>query len=149
MVVIATLAAIAVPRFASAGASYRARGSAERIADAIRDAASTARARSSMVRVRLNAGADNFNAAVLSPLEYIALFSTTDRPFEADLTRTDFADASSALDIDGFGNFSTSAVFALKVGDQTRCVIVDAVEGSIRTGTIADAAAFKAGSNYR
>jgi prepilin-type N-terminal cleavage/methylation domain-containing protein len=149
MAIIATLAAVTVPRFASAGSSYKARGAAERIADSIRDAASTARARSSTVRVRLSPAGDSFNAAVLSPLEYIALYSTTERPFGADATEARFADSSGRLEIDGFGNFSTSAIFALRVGDETRTVMVDAGAGTVTTGTVADALAFRSSVRYR
>lgn len=149
MTIMATLAAIAVPRFAAADARFRADGAANQIADAIRDAATQARSRSATVRIRANAAGDNFNAGFVSPLEYIALFQTNARPFNADLTRVDFANAGSRLDINGFGEFSTSSILAVRVGAQTRTIMVDAASGTVTVGSTDDAAKFQATANYR
>jgi Tfp pilus assembly protein FimT len=149
MVIIATLGAIAVPRFASADTSFRAKGAAEQLADAIRDAAAQARSRSTNVRVRISVGSDNFNAAVQSPLEYLRIFNTSDRPFNSDIKAIEFADASTRLDINGFGVFSSSMIVQVRAGSQTRTVIVDAVSGTVSTGTVEDAQEFKKSGNYR
>jgi prepilin-type N-terminal cleavage/methylation domain-containing protein len=148
MVIIGVLGAIAVPRFASAGATFRADGAARQLASVVEDAALQARARSSTVRVRVSAAGDNYNVAVISPLTYLAIGFTED-PFNATVERVVSADGTRRLDINGFGQFSTGWVAELKAGNRTRCVWADPVAGTINTGSTDDATAFMKSANYK
>lgn len=149
MVIIATLGAIAAPRFASADTSFRAKGAAEQLADSIRDMANEARSRSTTIGIRFSVGSDNFNAAVQSPLEYLKIYNTTDKPFRADIQATHFANGTTRLNINGFGVYSTSVVILVGAGSQTRAVIVDAVSGTVTVGTMDEATEFRKTGNYR
>ena len=149
VVIIATIAAIAVPRFASANATFRADGAARQLAAAIEDAALQARARSSTVRVRLSVAGNNFNSAVRSPLTYLAIYNTTDDPFNASVERVESADGTRNLDINGFGEFSTGWIAELKAGTRTRCVWADPTTGTINTGSTEEAAVFKGSEYYK
>ena len=142
IVIIASLGAIAAPRFASADVSYRTSGAAHQLADAIRDAATQARNRSTSVRIRISASSDNFSAAVQSPLEYIALFNTTDRPFNIEIIEVKFADSSSFLTVNGFGVYSTSVNIKVGVGKAIQTVMVDADAGTVTVGSVADSNTF-------
>ena len=57
-----------------------------------KDAALQARARSATVRVRVSAAAENYNAAVISPLTYLAIYDIDDAPFNATVERVVSAD---------------------------------------------------------
>ena len=142
IVIIATLGAIAAPRFASADTSFRTSGAAHQLADAIRDAATQARNRSKSVRIRINATSNSFNAAVISPLEYIALYNTTDRPFKIDIIAVQFADSSTSLTVNGFGVYSTSVNIKIGVGKAIQTVMVDADSGTVTIGSVTDAQVF-------
>lgn len=142
IVIIASIGAIAAPRFASADVSFRTNGAAHQLADAIRDAATQARNRSKPVRIRISASSNNFSAAVQSPLEYIALFNTTDRPFNIDIIAVEFADSSSFLTVNGFGVYSTSVNIKVGAGKATQTVMVDADSGTITIGSVTDAQVF-------
>ena len=149
MVIMAILGAIAVPKFASANATYRVDGAARKLATEIEEAALQARARSTTVRVRLSTGAEHFSAAVVSPTTYLSIYYTTDDPFSATVERVASADSTTRLDINAFGEFSTGWVAELKSGSRTRCVWADPVEGTINIGSVAEAKAFTDSGNYR
>ncbi len=149
MVIIATLAAIAVPRYASANASFRADGAARQLAGEIEEAAAQARARSTTVRVRVSAGGNNYNAAVISPLTYIAILDITDRPFNATVERVDSADGTRNLDINGFGEFSNGFIVELKAGSRTRFVWADPDTGTVHVGSEDEALEFTKSARYR
>lgn len=148
MVIISTLAAIAVPRFASADASYRARGAAERFADTIRDAALTARSRSTTVVFRVDTSSDAVNAVITSTSETIASYATSDSPFGADASAFSLAKGSE-LQINGFGEFSASAVYVLRVGGQSRTIIVDSGAGTVTVGDINDGKTFRSSARFK
>ena len=149
MVIIGILGAIAVPRFASANATFRADGAARQLAASIEDAARQARARSTEVRVRLSAAGNNFNSAVRSPLTYLEIYDTTDNPFNATVERVVSADGTRNLDINGFGEFSTGWIAELKAGNRLRCVWADPTTGTINTGSTAEASEFQSSARYK
>lgn len=143
MVIIGILGAIAVPKFASASATFRADGAARQLAGAIEEAAAQARSRSTTVRVRVSAGGNNYNSAVISPLTYLEIYDTTDRPFSATVERALNPDGLNRLDINGFGEFSNVFIVELKVGSRRRCVWVDPDTGTVNVGTVEEAKAFE------
>ena len=82
-------------------------------------------------------------------LTYTEISSFTDAPFEADLTRVDYGNNGSNLDISGHGTFSTAVIYAIRAGNQVRAVWVDPDSGTVSTGTTQEAAAFKSSARYR
>lgn len=149
IVIIATLASVAAPRFASADSSFRVSGAAEQLADAIRDAAAEARRRSTTVVIRISVASDNFNAAVQSPLEYLRIYNTSDDPFKADIRATEAADGGTKIFVNGFGVYSTSATIRISVGAQERAIMIDSVSGTVTVGSVDEALAFRASERYR
>lgn len=143
IVIIGILGAIAVPRYASANASFRVDGAARQLAGAIEEAAAEARARSTSVRVRVSVAGNNYNAAVISPLTYFEIYDTTDRPFNATVERALNPDGVNRLDINGFGEFSNVFIVELKVGSRSRCVWVDPDTGTVNVGSVEEAKAFE------
>ena len=133
MAIIGVLAAIAMPRYGRAIASYRVHAAAQRIAADVRYAQTLARATSSAQSIQFLVEKSRYTVTTARDLEQSGGFYTVDvaaEPYSAALTSVDFGGAT-VLTFDGFGTPSSAGRIVVESGD-TRCTItVDAASGKV------------------
>ena len=134
VMLIGIFGAIAVPRFASANARYRADAAGAMIADALRGASFAARSRSDAVRCIFDAGRDEISTRVIRTNEVLGDIVVSGPPYGADITAVASVDGTPTLDIDGLGEFTQSFDIRLVVDGEGRDVMLDAATGEIAVG---------------
>ena len=131
LAIIATLAAIATPRYAASLARYRADLAARRIVADLALARSSAKASSSSRRVKFFVNGDRYGLSDLQPLDgdgsYYDVY-LSERPYEADITSVDFGTDDQII-FDGWGLPDSGGTVILSVGSEQRTVVVDAETG--------------------
>ena len=131
LVLIATLTAIAAPRYSGAVARYRASAAAQRIVADIALARSEARTKSATQTVEFDVANDSYllvNVTALSNLTAAYVTELTESPYQADLISADFGGAST-LTFDGYGRPVSGGVIVVRVGPNDRTISVDSESG--------------------
>jgi len=131
LAIIATLAAIAAPRYQTALARYRADLAARRIVADLKLARSSAKAASSSQRVEFLVSPSKYCLLDLAPLDgtsgsYVVKLS--EKPYEAYITSADFG-GNHELVFNGWGIPDSGGTVVLTVGPEQRTVTVDAETG--------------------
>ena len=131
LAIIATFAAIAVPRYAASAARYRADLAARRIVADLAQAQSSAKAASSSRTVTFTVSTSKYRISDLPSLDGKPGGYTVEldeRPYEATLVSVDFAGETEAK-FDGWGIPNSGGTVALTVGPEQRTVVLDAETG--------------------
>lgn len=131
LAIMATVAAIAAPRYAASTSRYRADLAALRIVQDLELAQATAKARGTALTVRIRQWADEvvlFDTAGLDPhvSEYCTKFR--EPPYQADITGSTF-NGDNYIIFDGWGVPDSGGYAVLVVGSETRTINVDAETG--------------------
>lgn len=125
--IVATLAAIALPRFGMAAARYQADLAALRLVKDIKLAQTRAWAQGAEQRMRIRQGADEiviFDAAGLDPQTNEYCTKIWDSPYQADITKSKFG-GNNYLIFDGWGRPDSGGYAILWVGSEKRTINVD------------------------
>lgn len=131
LAIIATMAAIAAPRYAASAVRYRADLAARRIVADLALAQSTAKANSSSRRVKFFVNSDQYRLFDLQPLDGDSSYyniNLSERPYEADITSVDFGTDDQII-FDGWGVPDSGGTVVLTVGSEQRTVVVDGETG--------------------
>ena len=131
MGIVAILVTIALPRFGAAGSRYQADLAARRLVQDLVLAQSTAKAKSAAQTVTINPDTDQvilLNATALDPHTSAYITSLSDRPYQADITLSDF-NGDNSIVFNGWGLPDSNGTATLSVGTETRTVLVDAETG--------------------
>jgi type II secretory pathway pseudopilin PulG len=131
LAIIATLAAIAAPRYAASTVRYRADLAARRIVADLAQAQSSAKAASSSRTVEFYVSTSRYRISDLPSLDgksggYIVELS--ERPYEATLVSTDLG-GDAQITFDGWGIPDTGGTVVLSAGSEQRTVMLDAETG--------------------
>lgn len=131
MTIISILAAIAVPRYASALSRYRADAAARRVVIDLAYAREYARSISANVSVQFQPVPDNVRLIGVPGMkdpqqEYLTILRES--PYMADLVSTTLG-AGQTLVFDGYGNPASGVSIVVTVGPETRTVVLDANTG--------------------
>lgn len=132
LAIIATTAAIAVPRYANSLTRYRAEMAAHRIVADLEYAQAAARAASSSQSVVFYPATDRYELTGLehpdhpgSPYE----IDLNEPPFQTDLTGVVFGSNSEKVVFDGFGLPDNGGTLKVRTGERVRTIAVDAETG--------------------
>ncbi|MFB0524350.1 MAG: GspH/FimT family pseudopilin [Phycisphaerae bacterium] len=131
LAIIATLAAIAAPRYQTALARYRADLAARRIVADLALAQSNAKAASSSRNVVFSISANNYQMPDLPPLDGTSgsyIIELSEKPYEANLISADFGGDQEVI-FNGWGIPDSGGTVVLTVGPEQRTVTVDAESG--------------------
>ena len=131
LAIIATLAAIAVPRYQSSAVRYRADLAARRIVADLALAQSNAKAASSSRSVVFSVSTNNYQMPDLPPLDgTVGSYSVqlSKKPYEADITSADFGGDQEVV-FNGWGIPDSGGTVVLTVGSEQRTVTVAAETG--------------------
>jgi len=134
LAIIATLAAIAAPRYQTALVRYRADLAARRIVADLALAQSNAKAASSSRSVAFSIGANNYQMPDLPPLDGTSgsyIIELSEKPYEADITSADFGGDQEVI-FNGWGIPDSGGTVVLTVGPEQRTVTVDAESGKAK-----------------
>ncbi len=133
LAIVATLSAIAVPRFGASTIRYRADLAAHRIVSDLSLAQSSAKASSSVQQVRFIVADNEYRLVDLAPIdpsagveEYIVVLSA--RPYEATLVSADFG-GSDTISFNGWGIPDSGGMVILTVGAEQRTISIDGETG--------------------
>jgi len=130
LTIISVLAAIAVPRYANALARYRVDAAASRVVADLDYARQRARASSASVTVSFKTGQE---CVILEGVQHIDDpgkqwgVALAGKPYYADLVSVDFT--GHKLIFDGYGYPDSGGTAVLRVGTETRTVVLDADTG--------------------
>jgi prepilin-type N-terminal cleavage/methylation domain-containing protein len=131
LAIIATITAIAAPRYQRSLSRYRADLAARRIVQDLELAQATARAKSAALTVRIRQGEDDvqlIDTAGLDPHESTYRTKLFEPPYQADITASTF-NGDDSLIFDGWGMPDSGGTAVLTVGSETRTITVDADTG--------------------
>ena len=131
LAIMATLAAIAVPRYQASLVRYRVDLAARRIVADLALAQSAAKASSSSRRVRFFVNTDQYRIFDLQPLDGDSSYydiNLSEKPYEADIISAEFG-ADDQIIFDGWGIPDSGGTVVLTVGPEQRTVTVDAETG--------------------
>jgi len=131
LAIVATLAAIAIPRYQGSLARYRADLAARRIVADLALAQSNAKAASSSRSVVFSVSANNYQMPDLPGLDGASgsyIVELRDLPYEADLISADFG-GDQQVTFDGWGIPDSGGSVILSVGAEQRIVSLDAESG--------------------
>jgi len=131
LAIIATLSAIAVPRFGMSAVRYRADLAAHRVVCDLQLVRSTARAGSSSRNVEFRPNQDDYVISGIIPLDPHMIAYTVDlrdRPYEAALVSAEFG-GDSAVTFNGWGLPDSGGTVVLSVGAEQRTIVLDAETG--------------------
>lgn len=131
LVIVGTVAGIAVPRYAEALARYHLDAAARRVVADIDHARTHAEANSSTVTLFFVPATDRINAPALPGLAANDPHHQTDlaaEPYRVDLTVADFA-GETRLDFDGYGVPVAGGTVTLRAGTGAKSITVDAETG--------------------
>lgn len=134
LLIIATFAAIAAPRYANAVARYRADAAAYRVAADLEYARACAKSASSSQAVVFDPDSDLYELTGQEDPDRAGApyrVRLREEPYHADLTGADFGASGKTVTFDGFGVPDRSGQVDLQVGDDTRTVLVEADTGRI------------------
>lgn len=126
LMISATLAAVALPRYAQAVARYRADGAARRIVADLNLARQHAAATSSAVAVTFSTADHGYTIPALTDLNTRSgtyVVRLTDSPYQAKLVSADFT-GSPTVTFDGFGQPDRTGYVVVAVGPTQRRVTV-------------------------
>jgi prepilin-type N-terminal cleavage/methylation domain-containing protein len=131
LAIIATLAAVAAPRYAASATRYRADLAARRIVADLHLAHARAKAASASQTVQFSPSTNDYELPGLPSLDGAAGTYTvelSDRPYDATLVSADFA-GDTQVTFDGWGIPDSGGTLILTVGSERRTVVVDAETG--------------------
>lgn len=131
LAIIATLAAIAAPRYAASAVRYRADLAARRIVADLELARSSAKAAGTSRTVKFYVSTNNYELSGLPSLDDAAatyMVELSERPYEAALVSADFA-GETEVKFDGWGSPSTGGTVILNAGSEQRTVTIDGETG--------------------
>ena len=131
LAIMATLAAIAVPRYQGSLARYRADLAARRIVHDLELAQATAKAKGASQEVIINQGTDTVELSDLAGLDpHVSEYRTKllESPYRANITESSFPDNNNII-FDGWGIPDSGGTVVLTVGSETRTITVDAETG--------------------
>ena len=131
LAIIATLTAIAIPRYQGSLVRYRADLAARRIVLDLELAQATAKAKGASQEVIINQGQDTVvlpNLGGLDPHESEYCTKLWESPYQANVTQSHFP-ANNNIIFDGWGIPDSGGTAVLTVGSETRTITVDAETG--------------------
>jgi len=131
LAIVATLAAIATPRYAAAATRYRADLAARRIIADLTLARSRAMSSSKSQNVIFNIDESQYLLPGLRDLRNPSVdyaVSLSEHPYRSKLIGADFG-GTQTLTFDGWGNPSSGGWIQLQVGNETRTILLDAQTG--------------------
>jgi prepilin-type N-terminal cleavage/methylation domain-containing protein len=130
MAIMAVLAAIAIPRYSSAIASYRVRAAAQRLVHDVAQVQSLARSSSSSRAISFER--DRYTVANMNDLDTAASSYTvllTADPYDATIETATLDTGGKLLTFNGYGVPDGGGTIAFKSGTSTRAVVIDAITG--------------------
>jgi type II secretory pathway pseudopilin PulG len=131
LAIVATLAAIAAPRYAAALTSYRAEGAGRRIVADLELARATAQAQSSRVTVYFDVVNDRYDIPGVPSLDDPGTDVGVDlsgEPHRADLVAANFG-GDDKISFDGYGITDNSGVIAVSCGTAMKIINLDLETG--------------------
>jgi type II secretory pathway pseudopilin PulG len=131
LAIVATLAAIAAPRYAAALTSYRAEGASRRIVADLELARSTAQAKSATVTVSFDVVNDRYDIAGVPSLNDPGTDIGVDlsrEPYHADLVAANFG-GNDKVRFDGYGIPDNGGVIAVSCGTSMKIINLDLETG--------------------
>ncbi len=133
LAIISLVAGIAAPRYASAGARYRLKAAARRVAGDIEIAQKLARARSSAITVSFKDASSGYYrildaSGVVPGMESVV--TLTADPYRVSITKADFGAGTQDLIVDGYG-VSTGGGVTLSCQRWSAGVSVDGATGAL------------------
>ncbi len=131
LLIMATLAAIAIPRYANATTRYRAETAARRIVADLALARSSASMYSSTVTVNFDVSSNTLSMPGVSHMDKASLDYLVDfnkRPYRADLIWADFG-GTPAVSFDGYGMPDSGGTIVVRVGEVEKTVTLDPSTG--------------------
>jgi len=134
LAIIATLTAIAIPRYQGSLARYRADLAARRIVADLALTQSNAKAASSSRSVMFSVSNNNYQMPDLLPLDGTAgsyMVELSEKPYEADITSADFGGDQQII-FNGWGIPDSGGSVIITIGSEQRTVIVDAESGKAK-----------------
>lgn len=130
MAIMAVLAAIAIPRYASAISAYRARAAAMRIVHDLAQVQSLARTTSSAQTIAFRS--DGYTIANLRDLDTASTTYSvlvTVEPYNASITSINLKGGTKQIIFDGFGVPDSPGNLTVQAGTSARTVSIDDVTG--------------------
>ena len=132
LAIVATLAAIAVPRYGNALARYRADATARRIAADLELARATAMRESASVTVTFDVGNNEYELLGVEDLDDPASnagLTLSDEPYQSELTTALFG-LDSEIVYDGYGAPDSGGMVIISCGEATRIILVNPDTGA-------------------
>ena len=130
--IVIVMGAIAVPRFASADARYRADFAAQRVASDLALAQRAARSSGTATTIAFDADQERYQTSTVTALDgtgnYVVEIGQS--PYLADLTLIDF-DSTSVLNFDAWGVPDANGTVKLTVGTEKRTISITAPSGEV------------------
>lgn len=132
MVVVATIAGIAAPRYARSLDRYRADAAARRVVADLRFAAAEARASSASRTVTFDTATDDYQIDGMATAYTVRL---SDAPYSATLVSVVFddpadpGDSTVAVVFDGYGRPDSGGTVIISSGSTTRTITLDPIAG--------------------
>ena len=130
MAIMAVLAAIAIPRYAQAISSYRAKAAAQRLVNDLSYVQSVARTTSSSRTITFTT--DQYSIANMRDLETAASTYTVQlsaEPYNAKIASKSLTGGRLQIVFDGYGVPDCGGSFTLQAGNSSRIVTLDAATG--------------------
>jgi type II secretion system protein H len=134
LVIIATVSAIAIPRYSSAAGTYRADMAARRLASDIALAQSQARTTGQLADILFAAGSSTYALVQQSGLDGGSRrfkVNLAAEPFMTTMESVQISDAGSTLTFDGYGKPTQGARIVLNSAGHQRVVTIDQSSGAI------------------
>ena len=131
LAIIAVVAAIATPRYASSLSNYRCEAAAQRIIRDLGVARAEARSGSTNITVTFNVNSNNYGIAGVASLESAsasASLTLSDAPYYAQLLSAAFG-GDEVVTFDGYGLPDSGGTVVVGVGGVTRNVVLDGQSG--------------------
>lgn len=131
MVIIATMAAIAVPRYANAHARYQVEAAAGRIIADLSLAQRRAKASGVSQKIEFYADQDSYMLPGVASLDHSArtyAVNLGQEPYRADIVYTSLG-GDGAVIFDGYGHPDGGGILVIRVGDQMRGISIDPGSG--------------------
>lgn len=142
MAILAVIAAVAVPRFAHAESSYRARAGAAHLADLIMLTETEARTRSMPVEIRLDQVNNRVRIITSGGATLVdTIVSSGPNGYGIDHVRLE--GKAVKITFDGHGTADRSGIITCRSGRSLHAVIIDAPSGVVSTATIVQATEFE------
>lgn len=131
MTIVASVAGIAIPRYANSIARYRVEVSAQRVAADLNMAHEQARITSRAILVQIDPDLDELSIPYLTSLDdqtspYLVRFRQ--EPYVTSIMAADFG-GQTKVTFDGFGRPDNAGTVIVKVGDNQRTIVLDSATG--------------------